>query len=169
MKKVSIIIILLVASMVCMSQIVTTPDSSMVQVVDTTIVQDMKLLIIADRLYGKGGLTEILNTEISKEKAVTGEIIKLDATQAFLDEVAKSYAKYINEFIKLDTVLIDPVEMADKINEIIAWQTNVLSDPEIKNVTTLSVWEEKSIELEKYINLKTQADTIKAKEVKIIK
>lgn len=132
-----------------------------VAVFDTTIVNDMKLLIVADRLYIKGGLVDVLIEQASKEKSETGEIKYQEATQAFLDALNNEYSKFLKAFIKVDTVMVEQQAVESKIQEIETWQQSVINDPEIKNATSLGIWEEKSKELNK---LKAYDNQIKQKD-----
>jgi hypothetical protein len=125
-------------------------------VLDSTIINDMKLLIINDRLYAKGGLIETIINQASKEKAETGNILKASETQAFIDGLNALYKKYALHFIKVDTVYIYATQASDEAEEIKVWQQSVLKDPEIKNVTSLTVWEEKSKRLEKLLYYQSQ-------------
>lgn len=125
-------------------------------VLDSTIINDMKLLIINDRLYTKGGLIEAIVTQASNEKAKTGSILKASETQAFIDGLNALYKKYALHFVKIDTVYIDATQAAIEIEGIQVWQQSVLNDPEIKNATNLSVWEEKSKRLEKLLYYQNQ-------------
>ena len=125
-------------------------------VVDSTITNDMKLLIAADRLYAKGGLIDALVNQASKEKAETGGIQKAAATQNFIDKLNTAYQNYAAKFIKVDTVYVDSLKIENQITKIQTWHQSVLSDPEIKNATSLSIWEQKQKRLEKLLYYQKQ-------------
>ena len=127
-----------------------------IQVLDTTVVNDMKLMIVSDRLYSKNGIIDALVQQASREKAETGKIEKMAATQNFIDNINADYQKFLNKFVKVDTIFVDPLQVDAEIARISQWQNSVLSDPEIKNATSLSVWEQKDKELQRLVRQKKQ-------------
>lgn len=154
MKKVFLLLtIVALATTYGYSQIIQDEDfSGSVMILDSTnLEQDMKLLIVNDRLYSKNGLVNAIVQQASKEKAETGKIVKQVATQKFLDDLNNLYSKYSDKFIKVDTVYVDSTKINNQIKAIQEWQNSVLNDNEIKNVTSLGVWEQKNRRLEKLL------------------
>jgi hypothetical protein len=125
-------------------------------IVDSTnLEQDMKLLLANDRLYSGNGLIDVLLKQASKEKAETGKVVKAAATQNFIDKLNNAYSDYASKFIKVDTIYVDSLKVAKQAAKIQQWQQTVINDPEIKNVTSLSIWEQKNARLQKlmyYLN-----------------
>jgi hypothetical protein len=152
-KAILIAVIALVALATAQAQVISDEDfSGSTMVIDSTEVEnDMKLLIAHDRLYGKNGLINVLIKQASKEKAETGTIVKAAATQRFIDNIGVQYEKYASKFIKVDTVYVDSIKIENQITKIKEWQEAVINDPEIKEATSLSVWEKKSKRLEKLL------------------
>jgi hypothetical protein len=148
MKKLTLILIFTAAIFAANAQMVT--------VLDSTIQNDMKLLIAADRIFTKNGLIEAIVNEASKEKAETGKIEKAQATQNFLDNIKADYQKYALKFIRVDTLRVNKDSINAEITRIQAWQTKVQNDPEIENVTTLSAWKRKAERLQKLLYYKRQ-------------
>jgi hypothetical protein len=116
-------------------------------VLDTAIVNDTKLLIIADRLYSKGGLMNDLIKEASREKAETGKIVGQNALQTFIDYTNTGYDRLIAKFVRIDSIYVDSLDIMQRISQIETWQNSVQNDPDIKNATTLGVWERRDAEL----------------------
>lgn len=144
--------IMVLATITSFSQVINDEDfSGSTMVLDSTITNDMKLLIANDRLYAKGGLIETLVNQVSKEKAETGEIQKAAATQNFIDKLNQAYKNYAVKFIKVDTVYIDSLKLVNQIVKIQKWQQKVLNDTDIKEATSLSIWEQKAKRLEKLL------------------
>ena len=131
-------------------------------ILDSTITQDQKLSIAADRLYAESetgtpyGLVPLLIQQVSKEKAENGKVEKALATQNFVDDVNKAYQKYLLKFLKVDTIYVDKKKVAAQIVKIQNWQTSVLNDAEIKNATSLAVWEQKQKRLQKLLRYQSQ-------------
>jgi hypothetical protein len=138
-------------------------EGSVMLLDSTNLSQDMKLLIANDRLFSPGGLIPVLINEASREKAETGKIEKANATQGFIENLTKTYNTYAAKFIKVDTVYVDSLKIENLITQITEWQQTVLSDPEIKNVTSLTIWEQKAKRLEKLTYYRQQLYNYSAK------
>jgi hypothetical protein len=158
MKKIVLILGMVITSIASFGQlpVVDTSNVNKVQVLDSIVTNDVKLLIVADRLYSKNGLIDVLVTQASKEKAETGKIEKQAATQNLIENLNQAYDKFLKKFITVDTLWVDTVDVKNKISQITEWQQSVLLDPEIKNATSLSVWENKDKELQKLRKYKSQ-------------
>jgi len=157
MKKLFLMLFFAIIYLASFSQIQQDTSSiNKVQVLDSIVINDIKLLIVADRLYSKNGLIDAIVTQASKEKAETGKIEKSAATQTLIDNLNEDYNKYLKKFIKVDTLWVDSVSVKSQISQITEWQQSVLLDPEIKNATSLSVWENKEKELNKLLKFKRQ-------------
>lgn len=125
-------------------------------VLDSTIIQDTKLMLAYNRLYSEGGIIDVISKEASREKAENGEIKKAAATQKFLENINQAYNTYASKFIKVDTVYVDSLKLVNQITKIQNWQQKVLNDPEIKETTSLSIWEQKTKRLEKLLYYQKQ-------------
>jgi hypothetical protein len=128
-------------------------------VLDTAIVNDTKLLIIADRLYSKGGLMNDLIKEASREKAETGKIVGQNALQTFINYTNTGYDKLIEKFVRIDSIYVDSLEVMQRISQIETWQNSVLNDADIKNATNLGVWDKRDAELQKLRRYRQQIQT----------
>jgi len=158
MKKMILMLTIVVLAAASYGQITQIDTIGKVQVLDSTIINDVKLLIVADRLYSKNGLIDAIVQQSSKEKAETGKIEKSAATQNLIDNLNADYDKFLKKFIKVDTLWVDTASVKNQISQITEWQQKVLLDPEIKNATSLSVWEQKSKELDKLVRYKKQIE-----------
>ena len=124
-------------------------EPEMVTVYDTTIVADMKLAVIQDRLFGKYGMVTTLEQVISEEKAATGEISNIQSVQVFVNALQDDYDRLITAFQKVDTVKVLKADVQAQIQELTQWVERVVNDEEIKNETSLSIWEENVKKLQK--------------------
>ena len=124
-------------------------EPEMVTVYDTTIVADMKLAVIQDRLFGKYGMVTTLEQVISEEKAATGEISNIQSVQVFVNALQADYDRLITAFQKVDTVKVLKADVQAQIQELTQWVERVVNDEEIKNETSLSIWEENVKKLQK--------------------
>lgn len=124
-------------------------EPEMVTVYDTTIVADMKLAVIQDRLFGKYGMVTTLEQVISEEKAATGDISNIQSVQVFVNALQADYDRLITAFQKVDTVKVLKAEIQAQIQELTQWVDRVVNDEEIKNETSLSIWEENVKKLQK--------------------
>lgn len=124
-------------------------EPEMVTVYDTTIVADMKLAVIQDRLFGKYGMVTTLEQVISEEKAATGEISNIQSVQVFVNALQADYDRLITAFQKVDTVKVLKADIQAQIQELTQWVERVVNDEEIKNETSLAIWEENVKKLQK--------------------
>lgn len=127
-----------------------------VNVYDTIVNNDTKLLIANDRLYSKNGLIEAIVKQAGQEKAETGKIEKQAATQTFIDNINSAYAKYEKKFARVDTLSVDSNDVKLSIQKLSDWQNSTLADPEIRDATTLGVWERKNKELQRLLKIYEQ-------------
>jgi len=134
-----------------------------VTVKDTTIANDMKLLIVADRLYSQNGLFDAIDKEVSRQLAETGESKELESIKEFLIKIDNAYKDLVKNFYIINEVTVDPENVQSQIIEIQEWQESVLSNPDIKNATTLGAWESKSNELQKLSTYKKQIELTRTK------
>lgn len=127
-------------------------EPEMVTVYDTTIVADMKLAVIQDRLFGRYGMVTTLEQVISEEKAATSEISNIQSIQVFVNALQADYDRLITAFQKVDTVKVLKADVQAQIQELTQWVDRVdrvVNDEEIKNETSLSIWEENVEKLQK--------------------
>lgn len=159
MRKMIFIVMTLLMSLIGFSQQVSPtqkPIVEKVQVYDSTIVQDTKLMIVANSLYGQNGLVKSLIRQVSVEQSDSGKVIYLDETQRFVDNLNKCYQDYLKNFLNIDTSFVDPLAINKEIQELANWQQTVLNDSIKKSSTSLTVWSEKSSRLEKLQRYRNQ-------------
>jgi hypothetical protein len=144
----------------------TTVKDTLTTITDTTYVQEYKLRVVSEKLFGKNGLYATIEKIASKEKIKTDTILYRQSLEIFLNSVNLAYKEYLKAFTRIDTVRIDVKEVDKKVQELQRWQQKVLNDKEIKNATSLGVWEEKAKELDRYKRIKIKADAKEKKESK---
>lgn len=145
MKKLIIIIAIVIQGIAATAQ--------EVSVLDSTIIQDTKLLIAKERIQE---MFNALEKFASEEKIQNDSIAFKQPTQRFIRAVEKDFNRYLESFIRVDTIKIDTTELTERIGKLQKWQQKVLNDDEIKEATNLSAWERKNDELIKLLKYKKQ-------------